>query len=240
MISFKLVYLRKTHRTLIVFIKNISDQRDTIIPASLECIDGNKAQNRRAAMMNRQLLAGICLSLIFLGVLGCYPGPQRTLAEKESIKQTIEGYYAQSLDMWMNLTMGDLSEYLDLESAQTYNKTIVLEELIERWKHALKRGYTEDRREKHKIYFRFDSIEITDDTAEVKVVLTGETSGMPTYPLFVNFGENTYRLRRIDDRWLIYEHTYISKFLYERSKTEKLELDIEKIQQEVDKEHRGF
>jgi len=191
-------------------------------------------------MRNRQLLACIVLPLIFLGLIGCYPSSQRTLAEEARIKQTIEGYYAKSLEMWMSLTMGDLSGYLDLDSVQTYNKVIVLEELIERWKHALKRGYTEDRREKHKLYFRFDSIEIAGDKAVARVFLSGETAGMPTYPLFVNLGENTYRLRRVDNRWRINEHNYSSKFLYERSKTEKLELDIEKIQEEIDREHRGF
>lgn len=40
------------------------------------------------------------------------------------------------------------------------------------------------------------------------------------------------------DSWLIYEHDYTDKFFYEKSKTEKLELDIESVHREVDRDNQ--
>lgn len=169
---------------------------------------------------------------------------QKALTEEDKIKQTIEGYHAKSYDMWFSLKMGDLSQYLDLESVQSYNKTIVLEEIIESWKYAIEKGYVSEEekaiRKKHRLYYKYNSIEITGDDAEVNVVLSGETSGMPVYPMVIRLGENIFKLRKVGDSWLIYEHDYIGEggFLYERSKTEKLELDIEKVRQAVDRDYQ--
>lgn len=178
--------------------------------------------------------------LIFATIPISFASEQATKTEEnEAIKEVIENYYTESYNMWMNLEPGDISKYLDLESVQSYNKIIALEENIERWKYTIEKGYFQGERKRHQIDFKYNSIKITDDKSEVKVVLSGETSGIAAYPFFVSLGENVFKLKKTGDGWLIYEHDYNDVHFYEKSKTEKLEeVDIERIRQEVDRENQ--
>ncbi len=155
-----------------------------------------------------------------------------------AIINVIEDYHEVSYDMWMSLKVGDLSEYLNLESIQCYNKVIAFKENIERWKYGLEKYHSKDFRERHVIFFKYNSIEIAEDTAVVKVNLSGETTGQPAYPFFVTLGKNTFILKKKYNNWLIHEHEYSNYYFYERSKTEKLKLNIEKIHEEVDRDYR--
>lgn len=238
------------------------DPRGTIILVFSESISSKMGGG---IMLNKNILVFTVITLSLFGLFGCSINrtqgttvnpsaveskqsndtiTQKTLTEEDKIKQTIEGYHAKSYDMWFSLKMGDLSQYLDLESVQSYNKIIVLEESIEMWKYAIEKGYVSEEakaiRKKHGLYYKYNSIKIAGDNAEVKVVVSGETSGTPVYPMVIRLGENIFKLRRVGDSWLIYEHDYIGEggLLYERSKTEKLELDIEKLRQAVDRDHQ--
>ncbi len=151
------------------------------------------------------------------------------------IKNVIENYYSDSYEMWMDLKVGNLSKYLDFESIQCYNKVIALEENIEKWKYGIEEYHSKDFREKHDIFFEYDSIEIMDNTAIVKVNLSGETKGQPAYPFFVALGENTFILKKKGSNWLINEHEYSNIYFYEKSKSEKISYDIAKLRKEIDK-----
>ncbi len=180
----------------------------------------------------RRILFVVLIALLLF--FGC----EFKKTDEEQIRNTIEGYYAASYDMWWNLKIEDLSAYLDLSSVQCHNKIVVLEENIEKWKYAIKKGYYKGQRERHEIFYDFDLIEINGDEAQVKVNLSGETTGTPAYPFFVSLGDNTFKLRKSDGKWLIYSHEYTDAYFYEKSTTEKLELDINKVHDEVERDYR--
>lgn len=168
---------------------------------------------------------------------GCSTNNKPAKTEKENIKETIENYYAKSYDMWMNLNFGDLSNYLDLNSIQSYNKTIALKQNIEKWKYSIDKGYYKGKREKHKIFFDYKSININNDEATVDVILSPE-KGICAYPFFICLGENTFELVKSNDTWLISSHNYSDIYFYERSKTQKIKFDKDKIHQEVDRDYK--
>jgi len=184
-------------------------------------------------LINKRFFLVMIVFLLSLGLFGC-----QTNTEENQIKQTIQGYYTKSYDMWINLKVEDLSNYLDLESIQSYNKVIALEENVEKWRYAIEKDYFQGQREKHDLSFKFNSIDINNNEAIVEVAIIGESSGTPAYPFFVHLGKNTFKLKEVDDNWLIYEHDYESNYFYEKSKTEKMHLDIEKIHQEVERDHK--
>ncbi|WDV45382.1 hypothetical protein PV797_17910 [Clostridiaceae bacterium M8S5] len=157
--------------------------------------------------------------------------------DKENIKETIKNYYAKSYDMWMNLDYTDLSNYLDLDSIQSYNKTIALQEAIERWTYSIKKGYYKGKRERHKVFYDYKSININNDEATVDVILSPE-KGVCAYPLFICLGENTFNLVKSNNIWLISSHDYSDAYFYERSKTKKIKFDIDKIHREVDRDYK--
>lgn len=159
-----------------------------------------------------------------------------TSLDKESadVQKIIENYYSESYKMWMDLKAGDLSKYLDLESIQSYNKAVALEENIQRWKYNIEKNYPKDFRERHDIFFDYISVKITGDTAIVKVNLSGETVGMPAYPFFVSLGENIFLLNKKNNSWLISEHEYNDLYFYERSKSEKISYNINELRNQID------
>ncbi|WP_066502148.1 hypothetical protein [Abyssisolibacter fermentans] len=159
----------------------------------------------------------VTISIIFLLCLyGCNINRVQESTQETTIKNTIKNYYTKSYDMWMKLKIGSLSEYLDLESVQCYNKTIALEENIEKWRYAIEKGYFKGNRDRHNIDFAYKSIEIADNDAKVKVILSGETSGSPAYPFFVSLGENMFKLKKVRDKWLVYDHDYKDVYFYEK------------------------
>ena len=144
------------------------------------------------------LFTGLLLALLVPIISVSFASVQTMkIEDNDQIKKVIENYYAESYSIWMNLEMEDLSKYLDLESVQCYNKTVALEKNIEKWKYTIEKGYFEGKRERHKIDFKYNAIEITGNDAVVKVILSGETSGMPAYSFFVSFGENTFKLKKM-------------------------------------------
>lgn len=153
------------------------------------------------------------------------------------IEDIIKDYYTASYDMWWNLEMGDLSPYLDMEAIQCYNKTITLKSSIMRWKYKIEKGYYKGQRERHEIYYDFQSIDISGNEAEVRVDLSGETYGMPAYPFFISFGENTFKLKKINDTWKIYAHDYDDVCFYEQSKTERLIYGPVSLKQRIDEDY---
>lgn len=182
--------------------------------------------------MKRYVYIGLTAVFLIL-LLGC--NSKKT--EEAQIRSTIEGYYKASYDMWWNLKAGDLSKYLDLSSIQCYNKTVVLEENIERWKYSIEKGYYKGQRERHEIFYHYDYIKINRNEAQVKVNLSGDYNKKPIFPFFVS-GENIFKLKKVNGRWLIYSHEYNDNYFYERSVTEKLEFDINKVREEVDRDYK--
>lgn len=182
-------------------------------------------------MLVKRMACITAVSILLLCLCACNQNAgTKGETDEDQIKEIIEGYYAASYDMWWDLEMGDLSSYLDLESVQCYNKAITLERSIERWKYKIEKGYYKGERERHEIYYDFQFVDISDNEAEAKVVLSGETSGVPAYPFFVCLGDNTFKLKKEDGRWLIFDHEYDSPHLYEISKTEKQTFDIDDIE----------
>lgn len=162
--------------------------------------------------------------------------PEKAIPTKE-IKTIIENYYNDSYDMWLNLKIGDLSPYLDLKSIQCYNKFTALNRSIDTWKYSIDKGYYKGKRQKHNINYKYISFKTIGNDIEVKVNLSGETSGMPAYPFFVSFGDNIFRLAKVNDKWVIYYHDYNDVFFYEKSRCEKLSYNIETLHTNIDKEN---
>lgn len=155
------------------------------------------------------------------------------------IEDIIKGYYTASYDMWWNLKMDGLSEYLDMDSVQCQNKVTALTESIQKWKYMFDNSYYQGKRERHEIYFDFHSVKINGDNATVDVVLSGETEGTPAYPMFVNFGSNIFNLHKVKGNWLIFNHDYEDVTLYEVSKTKKMGNDFDKDKVQLEKQFKN-
>lgn len=163
-------------------------------------------------------------------------------SDSQLIQEVIENYYAESYDMWYSLKMGDLTEYLDVNSIQSYNKMVVLEKTIERWKYGILRGYvsqaTIDSRNIHEISYEYSQVQISEDYAEVKVTINpGVEKNTYIYPYFISFGENTFKLIKQNNRWLIQEHDYSDIVFYEKSKNKKISFDMSELMKKMDDEN---
>lgn len=181
----------------------------------------------------KKIVAALLIMVLCVGVIGNNAYAVKS-DDNESIKSVIENYYSSSYDMWWNLKMGDLSKYLDMNSIQSYNKTVFLQNDIETWKYLIEKGYFTETRERNEVNFDFKAINVTGDTADVTVVMSGKTSTPAVYPEFVILGENTFKLTKISNRWLITEQNTLDPNLYNLSKTEKLELNTDKMKKKID------
>lgn len=157
-------------------------------------------------------------------------------SEVIQVENVIKGYYAVSYDMWWNMEMGDLTEYLDTDSVQCQNKIAALTESIQDWRYVVDNSYYKGQRERHEIYFDFQSVKINGKNARVTVEISGETTGTPAYPSFVNQGSNVFDLKEKNGKWLIYNHDYENDgYLYETSKTKKIKNNFNERKIQYDK-----
>ena len=181
----------------------------------------------------KKILSALLILVLCVGAAGNAYAVQSD--DEEAIKSVIENYYSSSYDMWWNLEMGDLSEYLDMNSIQSYNAAIYLESNIETWKYLIEKEYFKGTRERNDVNFDFEAIDITGNTAEVKVVLSNTTNSAAVYPGFIILGENTFKLTKTQNRWLITEQDHSSDpNMYNLPKTEMSVLDLDEIMNRVD------
>lgn len=183
------------------------------------------------------------ISIIFIGFssISCSQDISKTnenefTAEENAIKNKIENYYDMAYDIYLNMEMEDMSSTLDMESIQNQNFIVALDENIHTWEYSIKKGYTVDYRKKHPLYFSFDDIEINDNLATVQANIDGDRK--EAYPPFVSFEKNIFRLEKVEGNWLIKEHDY-DGILFEKSKSKKIEYDLESLYRNIDIENNG-
>lgn len=144
-----------------------------------------------------------------------------------NIEDVIIDYYDKSYDMWLSINKGDLSDVLDLNSPQSFNKDIALEKMILNKIILIEQGYiveSEIRKiKKGKIKFVFKDIDIKGNKAVI--VFDIEFDGKNAYPAFIHMGENEIFLSKIRGRWKIQKHNYTDTYIYEGDKNKKLDFN---------------
>ncbi len=167
------------------------------------------------------------------------PATAAELSEEEQIQATIEQYYELGYDSWWGLRLKDFSSVLDMNSVQMNNFLTAMEENIFKWNYIIEHGYYSGQRERHEIFFDYESINISSDRqhAEVSVNLTGEEEGMPAYPAFVTLDENQFLLTKEDGIWKITSHAYNDCSLFEKSIDQIIIFDEEAVILELEADY---
>lgn len=181
--------------------------------------------------MKKILSVLLCAILMFMLTIGA--SAASPASDASEIENTITEYYNISYDSWLSGKYQDLSDYLYLESNQSYNKITTLKECILRWEHALEQDNFVDPRKRLDITFEFGELqENSDGTVNIVVYLEGDHS--EAYPYFVNFGRNEFTLVLDNNLWKISSHEYDGLSLYEYPDTTKVEFDASKVLNEID------
>lgn len=176
----------------------------------------------------------IVLICLFLNLSACAePG----LSGDKIYTDVVANYYDLSYDIYLSMEMQDMSDVLDMSSIQNQNFVDALEANTIRWEYSIQKGYTVDTRERYPLYYDFAKIDKKDGTVIVSVNISGDDT--QAYPPFVVFGENKFVLKQIEDTWLITQHDYNDIHLFEISKTEKYDFELDKVRMRVDEEYAG-
>jgi hypothetical protein len=147
----------------------------------------------------------------------------------------VVNYYDVAYDIYLSMQMQDLSGVLDMSSVQNQNFVDALEANTITWKHSIQQGYTKDVRERYPLYFEFKKIDKVGDTVFLTVNISGDST--EAYPPFVAFGENKFILKQSKGNWLITQHDYNDVVLFEQSKTEKKDFQLDKVRIKVDEQN---
>lgn len=197
-------------------------------------------------MKNKKQFNNIICLVLFISILLILPS--RSYANEFEnpmlIKNNIKAYYEASYDIYLNMEMKPLDEYLDLDSIQSQNKVIILQRSVDTWKYLLEKGYMkQDPREKYPIYFDYKSIKTDVDKKEAEAIVNITiivTEKQEAYPMFVSPNENIFKLRLKNDKWVIYEHDYFDP-AFEVPKDKLIEYSKEKRLREIDEDYNpGF
>ena len=192
--------------------------------------------------MRRYFMATLCLilSICFVATGTACSSEKAGTSDAKEIENVIETYDSRSYDAWWNLEYIDLSDLLDMDSIQCYNKVSALKENIETWKYAIEQGYYKGTRERFSLDYDFTSVQVDGATAVAHVTLsTPPDVDQPVYPFFICLGENTFSMVKKNGSWLISGHEYNDWCLYEHSLTEKYEVpDLSEIHERVDEDYR--
>jgi len=163
--------------------------------------------------------------------------PEPYTAETTYYTEVVAKYYDLAYDIYLSMEMQDMSDVLDMSSIQNQNFVDALEANTIRWEYSIQKGYTIDTRERYPLYYDFAKIDKKDGTVIVTVDISGDDT--QAYPPFVVFGENKFVLKQIENTWLITQHDYNDIHLFEISKTEKYDFELDKVRMRVDEEHAG-
>lgn len=150
----------------------------------------------------------------------------------------VEKYYDLAYDIYLSMEMQDMSDVLDMSSIQNQNFVDALEANTIYWDYSIQKGYTLDTRERYPLDYDFAKVDKKDGTIIVTVDISGDNT--QAYPPFVVFGKNKFILKQIDDNWLITQHDYDDIHLFEISKTERYDFELDKVHIQVEEEHAGF
>lgn len=185
-----------------------------------------------------KLFLGIFILLFSLSPNLLVNGQSDDTSDSKELETVVKEYYDIFYDIYLNMEMQDVSHVLDMESVQSQNKVVAIEQNIETWKYSIKQGYTIDYRDRYPIFYDFKDVNITDNFAVIEVDLDGDSR--EAYPPFVTFGKNTFLLKKTSEGWHIYEHDYIELEFFELSKTELIEFNLKELQKKIDMEHIGW
>lgn len=164
--------------------------------------------------------------------------PEPYTAGTTDYTDIVAKYYNLSYDIYLSMEMQDMSDVLDMSSIQNQNFVDALEANTIYWDYSIQKGYTTDTRERYPLHYDFAKIEKKDGTVIVTVDISGDDT--QAYPPFVVFGENKFILKQIGDTWLIAQHDYSETNLFEISKTERHDFELDKVRMKVDDEHAGI
>ncbi len=121
----------------------------------------------------------------------------------ETPQKVVEAYYERFYDCWLDLEYRDMSDILDMDSVQMYNKNTRLREVI------LVRTLTKAEGEaigetKTKCIYTFSETEYTgEDEAVLTVNIEHNDEPTAAHPFFIYLGENVFKLKKIDGSWKI-------------------------------------
>ena len=143
--------------------------------------------------------------------------------ERNLVIDTVNYYYDRFFDQWAGLGEPDFADFLDVHSLSGHNKIETFKAIRDNWIFCYK-YLPEDskpdlngvRRMKYGI--SIVSVTVDDGFAEVRFNLSGKEPAGTVYPYFMSFGLNTFRMKKAEGRWLIYEHDY-SGFFYDMIET---------------------